>query len=243
MFYGMKQKTLNLSVIFQSTKFRIGIVSFLAISNIAAILGFVWSIAPLEMQSTTITLPDTYTLESEQKLVQFPLKRNLTVSFPEMIRYGDVQKISLQIDPLIDPSKCDDFCTEKHLTYENVWLDHQVKMLFSFDLNNIQMEPMGETILPLAKSTAQSFEWKVIAADYNQGYVKTTIYLQFTDIIEKEIYNELVYARELTIPVEKAGPFSFPIFRVICVVWVIASVLWLLLNQRMVVNWFSKKMM
>ena len=243
MFCGMKQKALNRKSLFQNSKFRICFLLFLLISNIFAILGFLWSISPLEMQSTTIQLPDTYNLLAEQKSVQFPLKRRLTVSFPELIRYGDIQKINIQIDPLIDPSKCDDFCTEKHLTNENVWLDHKVKMLFSFDLNNIQMEPMGETIFSLAKTTPQTFEWKVMAADYNPAYIKSTIYLVFNSIEEDKDFKELVFARELTIPVKKAGPISFPIFRVICMVWCIASMLWLLLNKRIVLNYYSTKMM
>ena len=213
---------------------------FMIISNIFALIFFIWSVAPVELQTSTIQLPDTFSLGADQEMVQFPLKRNLTVSFPEFIRYGDVQGINVLITPLKDPSKCDDFCTEKHLTYENVWLQYQMKMRISYDLNNFQIEPMGETIIPLTKSTPQSFAWKTKAISYNPVYLKNTVFLVFDAINGDEKYEELVFARELTIPVKRVGPFSFPIFRVICSVWFIFSLFWLLLNQKKLVNLFKK---
>jgi hypothetical protein len=242
----MRQKALNnkkRKPLLQIKKIRISVILFLTISNLLATFGFIWSILPIPMQSSTIQLPDTFTIGSDKELYQFPLKRDLMVTYPDRIRYGDVQQMHLTITPKIDPTKCDEFCQEKHLTYENIWSAYKVNMVFSFDLNNLIMEPMGETTYPLAKSSTQEFIWKITVLDNKSGYMKNTIFLQFIPFDSNESNEQLVFARELTIPVAKAGPFSFPIFRIICVVWVLTSILWLLLNHRTFRSISNPKMM
>ena len=213
-------------------KIRNIVLIFLIISNLICIGCFVWSILPVPEQSSTIQMPDTFSIGSNQINYQFPLKRELTVSYPEMIRYGDIQEVYLSVTPKIDPQKCDEFCQEKHLTYENIWATYKINMIFSFELNNLIMEPMGETTLPLAKSSMQDFYWKIKAVKDDPGYLKNTIYMQFAPQQTGQTDEQLVFARELTIPVKRVGPFSFPIFRIICVVWIISTLLWLLLNHR-----------
>jgi hypothetical protein len=228
----MKQKTLNDSNKFLTLKKRIVIIFLMGITCLSALFGLIWSIKPVAFQSSTIQVPDTYEAGSGLEKVQFPLKRDLTVSFPSYIRYGDVQTMHIYITPQKDPLKCDDICIEKHLTYDNVWLFYQVKTLFSFEVNNLLTEPKGETILPLTKSTAQEFSWKIKAVQALPVYVKSTVYFIFDSVDEKENFDQLVFAKELKIPVKKAGPFSFPLFRIICVVLIMVSLFSTMLNLR-----------
>ncbi|MBI9050974.1 MAG: hypothetical protein JEZ00_16250 [Anaerolineaceae bacterium] len=182
-------------------------------------------------------MPDTYWSGSLQKNYQFPIQRQLTMSFPEKIRLGDVASITMLISQSTSEDDsfatgCEEFCTLKHPLDAVIWDEYSVDLLFSFDRNNLRILPKGDTIIALSEQNDQQFEWQISAIKSTSAYIKSIASLNYKHTDSGQEETELIYARELTIPVTSIGPLSFPIFRIICIVWLLSSVLFVLLPKK-----------
>jgi hypothetical protein len=208
----------------------------LILFDVLAIAALVWSAWPVPNQMVSISLPNTYLSAVNQQTYQFPQSRLLSWEMPAYLKSGDSHKISAHL--LMDQANKEscgqdgvDPCGILDSNNENIWQNYTINVHFSFDSNNLYIQPQGNTILSLSQHDDQTFSWLIMAAKHQQAYLKSTVFLEYTS--PDGITNEMipVFGKESSFDILSVGPFSFPVLRICCGVWLLSSLFFVILKQ------------
>lgn len=208
----------------------------LVVFNILALCLLIWSFWPIPRQVYSVDIPATYWSEFNKESYQFPTQRTLTMDFPVYLKLGDTQDVKAVLgigEPLSlnRGEGCMDFCTLKHPRLADIWGAYDINAQFANDLSNILIQPPGETILPLSLAESQSFLWQIKALHHETAYIKNTVSLDYLEKNSNRNEEVLIFAKELNFKVLSIGSLGMPMLRILCLILVLSSGVWLVLGR------------
>lgn len=208
----------------------------LVLLNIVALCLLIWSFWPIPRQVFSIDFPVTYWSEFNKLRYQFPTQRTLTLDFPVYLKLGDTHEVKAVLSigepfPQARGEGCMDFCTLKHPSVMDIWGAYDINAQFANDLSNILIQPPGETILPLSQVKDQTFLWQIKPMHHDAAYIKNTVSLDYLDKNSTRHDEVLIFAKELNFKVLSLGSLGMPMLRILCLILILSSGVWLILGQ------------